>query len=271
MDKENKILVNEIANLYGITSQTIHYYEKKNIIKPIRDFTNNYRYFHNDDIKTLGVIKKYRNADFTLEYAQEMCKTDSHKDIILKMKKNQESTLELIKHKQLIFNILEENINFSDRYNSIGNSPVLENISEQYILLSNEKEIIYQDDDELKKEATGWFKNLFFTKACSIYEKIDDENYKKIALGAIASKEIFDYFNLKLTKNVIKIDEGLSITSTAIVINQDDIIKEIKNSLYFIEEKNYKLRSKPIVKTLFSSKNNNNDYELFILIIIPIF
>lgn len=40
-----EIIVSDLAKLYGISNQTLHYYEDKNILHPKRNVINNYRYY----------------------------------------------------------------------------------------------------------------------------------------------------------------------------------------------------------------------------------
>ena len=254
MNKETKVLVSEIAKLYGLTNQTLHYYEGKKIIRPVRGFPNNYRYFNASDIKRLGAIKKYRNAEFTLEEALQMCEVDGFNEIVTKMKLKKTSILSDMTHKQRIADSLEEKIRHTERYQQIGNQPIIEILPKQYILAAYDFEVIHQND-AFKNEASSWFQNNFFTYACSLYESCDNTQlFKKIAFGMIATEDISDYLNLKMTENIICINEGLSVTSSVKIKDDQDIQCALAEVQVFIQRNNYKLRNKPFIKTIFASK-----------------
>lgn len=59
--------INELERLTGITKQNIRFYEKKELLHPIRNSTNNYREYSEDDLTTLKTIKLLRKLDFSLE------------------------------------------------------------------------------------------------------------------------------------------------------------------------------------------------------------
>lgn len=288
-ESETRVLVSEIAKLYGLTNQTIHYYEGKKIIKPERDILNNYRYFNESDIKRLGAIKKYRNAEFTLEEAQQMCEVDDFDEIIAKMSKRKDAVLDHIKHQQMIADRLEEQVGLSLRYKTSGSKPMLELLSAHYILAAYDNEVIYQEA-AFKTEAASWFQNNFFTHACSLYQlELGDENHKsssnadtrddmtsrvifrKVAFGMVASETIKDFLSLEVTDNVIVIAGGKFVTATAIVGSDAEIQYELQSILAFLKQMGYALRAQPFIKTIFASKDKNNQYLLFVQIHLPIF
>ncbi len=276
-ESETRVLVSEIAKLYGLTNQTIHYYEGKKIIKPERDILNNYRYFNESDIKRLGAIKKYRNAEFTLEEAQQMCEVDDFEEIIAKMNKRKDAVLAHIKHQQMIADRLEEQVALTLRYREIGTKPVLEVLPAQYILAAYDNEVIYQEA-AFKTEAASWFQNNFFTHACSLYQVDIEEDvviatnrFKKVAFGMLASEEIKDYLSLEVTENILEIDAGKFLTATAMIGSDADIQQALEALMAFSKQKGYTIRSNPFTKTIFASKDKDNAYLLFVQIHFPIF
>lgn len=59
--------INEISKLHNIGFDSLRYYEKKGILKPYRDPTNNYRYYSLEDIKQLSLIRELQGLNFPLE------------------------------------------------------------------------------------------------------------------------------------------------------------------------------------------------------------
>lgn len=59
--------INELERLTGITKQNIRFYEKKELLHPVRNPENNYREYSEQDITTLKTIKLLRKLDFSLE------------------------------------------------------------------------------------------------------------------------------------------------------------------------------------------------------------
>lgn len=59
--------INELERLTGITKQNIRFYEKKELLHPIRNPENNYREYSEEDVAALKMIKLLRKLDFSLD------------------------------------------------------------------------------------------------------------------------------------------------------------------------------------------------------------
>lgn len=59
--------INELERLTGITKQNIRFYEKKELLHPMRNSENNYREYSEEDLNTLKKIKLLRKLDVSLE------------------------------------------------------------------------------------------------------------------------------------------------------------------------------------------------------------
>lgn len=59
--------INEAERLTGVTSQNIRFYEKKGLICPARNFSNNYREYSDKDLADLKTIRLLRKLDLSLE------------------------------------------------------------------------------------------------------------------------------------------------------------------------------------------------------------
>lgn len=59
--------INEMEHLSGVTSQNIRFYEKKGLICPTRNSSNNYRNYSDKDLTTLKTIRLLRKLGLSLE------------------------------------------------------------------------------------------------------------------------------------------------------------------------------------------------------------
>lgn len=59
--------INELETRTGITKQNIRFYEKKGLLHPSRNETNNYREYTEEDFRTLQTVKILRKLDFSIE------------------------------------------------------------------------------------------------------------------------------------------------------------------------------------------------------------
>jgi DNA-binding transcriptional MerR regulator/effector-binding domain-containing protein len=265
-----KILVSDLARLYGITSQTLHYYEAKKILCPQRDFINNYRYYKLSDLKLIGSIKKYRNAGFSLQDTLSICDSDNECDIISKYHKQKELLEKEIEKKQLTINQFNEDLSLHLRYKEKGNTFFVEELEGFLMFESPDKEIIFQNQP-MTTEAIPWFENIFFTRASRTF--YIDNNTKKICrntYGMLASVSNASFLNLNITENVKEIEGGTFVTSIINTNYDKDVEKVIYDCMDYINDKNYKMRGNPFDKTIFVYKNENSEYKLLKQILVPV-
>ncbi len=66
MKRKEYYKIGEIANLYGIGTDSLRYYEEIGILKPARD-VNGYRMYNIGDIRTLNILRELRSIGFSME------------------------------------------------------------------------------------------------------------------------------------------------------------------------------------------------------------
>ncbi len=64
--------VKELADLYGVTSDTIRYYTKIGLLQPIRNSDNGYRQYTQNDSKRLAFIKTAKSLGYSLKEIQHI-------------------------------------------------------------------------------------------------------------------------------------------------------------------------------------------------------
>jgi DNA-binding transcriptional MerR regulator len=73
--------INEIASLFGISTQTVRYYEKAGLLSPNEiDLSNNYRYYSNHEIDQLSDILQLRYLGFGIEEIRQYLNSEYTKD-----------------------------------------------------------------------------------------------------------------------------------------------------------------------------------------------
>lgn len=263
------ILVSDLAKLFGLSNQTLHYYEEKNILTPKRNVMNGYRYYEASDLSLLGSIKKYRNAKFSLNETMELCDNSNEWDIISKYHNQKKLLWREIEEKQYIINQIDEDLSLYMRYKEIGNTIVIENLEGFLRFESTDREIIFQNQ-KMRKEATPWFKNIFHTCASEMF--YIDRKSKKIlngTYGMLVTIPTAKFLNLTLTENVEKIKGGNFVTSTINTNYDIDIEKALFDCIDYIDNNNLTMRGVPFTKTIFVYKNNTV-YKALKQILIPI-
>ena len=71
MECKKTFKIGELSKLYDISVDSIRYYEKAGILKPIRDEENNYRLYTVEDVRTLTMIRELLNLNFSTEQIRD--------------------------------------------------------------------------------------------------------------------------------------------------------------------------------------------------------
>ncbi|MGL5415017.1 MAG: MerR family transcriptional regulator [Clostridium sp.] len=74
--------IKEIAEIFGITTNKIRFYEKKGLIEPIREANNKYRRFNEEDIIRLQTILLYRSIGLSIEIIGDILKNNEKKNAL---------------------------------------------------------------------------------------------------------------------------------------------------------------------------------------------
>ena len=73
---KEKYTVSELAKLFGISAQTLRYYDKIGLFQPDDiDETNNYRYYSYEQFFRLSMIVQLKRLDFSLEAVRRWRRT----------------------------------------------------------------------------------------------------------------------------------------------------------------------------------------------------
>lgn len=252
-----------------MSNQTLHYYEKKHILRPKRDILSNYRYYDISDLKRLGSLKKYRNAEFSIEESQALC-MESEANIMAKYQEKQRELVRQIERQQVVEQVLNQQIQEYEIFINDGTKLNLVHKSPVYIFKSEDQEIL-EKEAHIQKEGTPWFENLFLTQAVKIYQ-IDKFNNHQFDYdyGVMAEQKIVNYLKLPMTQNIKYIGEGFCLESIHRIHDESDYGKLLEDCLNQINQDKLILRDHPYMITLIPYKNNENKYELLVKLVIPV-
>lgn len=264
------ILVGDLAKLFGISSQTLHYYEEKQIMHPKRGILNSYRSYETSDLSRLGAIKKHRNAEFALDKSVEIYDKATELQIITEYNKQKKLLWKEIENKQFLLRQFDEYLSSYMRYKETGDTVHIEEMGDYLRFESSLGQIIVQDKTT-RDEAAPWFSNIFHTSGSQMFS-IDDKSNKIISStnGMVASSETAKFLNLTLTKNVKVIKGGKFATSFMNTDIEEDFEKAIYKCMKYIGDNNLKIRGNPFTKTILIFKNLRDERKVIEQVLVPI-
>lgn len=252
-----KFLVNDLSRIYGLSNQTLHYYEKKGLLRPERDVINGYRYFDITDLSVMGALKKYRNAEFSLNEVAVLSDGSNEDDIIESFENQIERLTKEIERKELIIEQLKKETILCNNYKKNGSIVTIEELEGFLRFKSTGMEIVYQNK-KIRKEATPWFENIFFTNASKMfYLKDGEEGLYEYSYGMLATKSAAKFLNLKVTENVDEIEGGYFATCMINSKYETDINESINKCAGYIKDNNYFMRSQPFTRIIFYYKEKD--------------
>ncbi|MGT2888050.1 MerR family transcriptional regulator [Streptococcus didelphis] len=228
-------LIKEAAQISGVTIRTLHHYDQIGLLK-VNKFDNGYRYYTNEDIEKINIIRYYRFLGFSLE---KIGKIINEKDF--DSTTALQSQLEILASEQKKISLLMENIQrtidtkkpqitttFSNQFNGFT---ILDNIEYQSKALEQfGKEFVIETSKRQKGkelEVNELFNDIFIKFAQKMSRRIQakEKEVQKMCselfdiLNTYAfdcSLEVFGiigktyYNNLEFRKNIDKFGEGLA-------------------------------------------------------------
>lgn len=78
MDSKEYFRIGELSHLYNIGLDSIRYYEKMGVLKPVRDPHNNYRLYSLKDIRKTTTIRELLDLNFSMEQIRDF---ENHRDL----------------------------------------------------------------------------------------------------------------------------------------------------------------------------------------------
>ncbi len=103
--------ISEVANLLGITTGALHFFEKEKIIA-VKKRENGYRYYDAGDLFRLLSYEKYRSMGYPLKSVlrQFEYETDNRKEILERMQQQQEYAIRMTAYYRGIADAMEEHL-----------------------------------------------------------------------------------------------------------------------------------------------------------------
>ncbi len=86
--------ISEVAKMFGISSESLRNYERKGLIAPLRG-ENGYRTYTKPDIYSLSGIRFLRNAGFSLEDVEKLCRATYDEGLAIRRTRCQELEKEI--------------------------------------------------------------------------------------------------------------------------------------------------------------------------------
>lgn len=178
--KKPLLAVKDIVQITGITTRTLHYYDKINLFKPTHLTENGYRLYDRSSLEELQTILFLKEMDFSLKEIANILKLTKQEQRQI-LKKHSQTLLLRKQQLETIITALDEYVSGKDIYNlNIFNHSSILPLQEQY---DHEAKFIYGETKEYK-EFEGKLKKLSHSEKASLFSEFEqniERVFRKIA------------------------------------------------------------------------------------------
>lgn len=162
MKKNNQYFIGDMSRICNISKKALRYYDEINLIPSKRDDSNNYRYYTDESLLAVPVIKYYKQMGFTLEKMKEFIEGNNNNVFKAIQASFQDKLIELEKEQE---NIRGKQVSVKDWFDLIMEAEtVIENdIREVSIKFVQQSLVLFQEqlfENNIKSSII----NLEFTK-----------------------------------------------------------------------------------------------------------
>ncbi|WP_018753231.1 MerR family transcriptional regulator [Paenibacillus sanguinis] len=100
--------IGEFSSLLGISRDTLRLYEKHDIVKPMKDEHNNYRYFSDLDARDMLMSRWYRSLQIPLQDVAQLIKESPMEKILASVEQSRNQLAEDIRRSTMLLGKLDE-------------------------------------------------------------------------------------------------------------------------------------------------------------------
>ncbi|ULO05822.1 MerR family transcriptional regulator [Paenibacillus sp. 19GGS1-52] len=253
-----KYCIGEFASILGVTSDTLRLYEKHDIVRPIKDNSNNYRYFDDLDARDLLMSRWYRSMQIPLQDVALLIKDASSEHIIEKFQETQLNLEAEIKRSTMLLNkIIEINNEFKQIERSL-NICTLKEVPGIYRLRQTHKNDLLIND-YLKDTVNEWMNMLPFSFYSFRIENSDilseantccDYNW-----GLSLLEDEVHKLNVEIDENVEYISPTTCISAVIACSGEESIRRDsLQFMLDYLEEHQYSIAGDIVGKIILTEK-----------------
>ena len=205
--------IGDVAKILGISPDLLRYYEKKGVVKPVKDQNNDYRYYEPWDINFLIDCLWFKNFGFGIEQVAHMVSSCTMDELLSVMGDKESEIEENIFRQELLLRRGRQHLKEVSRVRDLLGKCDLVDSPEIYRYL-NRYNFIYDNSKELQKLSHQWLQYMPFTHRCFEIERDDLSNGRdNYAWGFSLGMDYVRDLKVPLNPPVMHLPSQLSIHS----------------------------------------------------------
>ncbi len=195
--------IGDVAKILGISPDLLRYYEKKGVVKPIKDRNNDYRYYEAWDINFLVDCLWFKQFGFGIEQISHIVSDSAFDELHGIMTDKLDELRASIRHQQLLLRRAEEYCDGFERARKhLGKCDICP--SPESVRYLNRYNFLYDKSPDLQQLSHQWLQYMPFIHRC--FEIEPDallSHGDEYAWGFALDMDYVHEFNVKIEPPVV--------------------------------------------------------------------
>lgn len=267
-----KLRISDVAKILDLPLETLRFYERNNVVTPLRD-ENNYRYYDTWNVFDILELLHYRNTGFSVKEAAEAMHFKNADEITDLYVRNIERMRSKMEYDNMIMNHLERNLSeLKTIERNIGLFRYEMRKEQKGIFFSFEEEEEYPGMNPGNTEITKWLKAMPFTKGVKHIVVDDELNITESSRWSFMIEGGYaDYFGLLDSKDVFTVPAGLYLTVYVVAGAKGEIGDDLFIPVIdFIKKNDLKVDGEILSVIVMKGHDNDNNLRRYIKVAVPI-
>ena len=257
-----KYSIGEFASILGVTADTLRLYEKHDIVRPMKDHHNNYRYFNDLDARNLLSSRWYRSMQIPLQDVAGLIKDAPSEQVVESIAAAGMQLEEEIRRSTLLLNKIQEIHAELERIGESFYTCKIKQVPGMYRIQQTNKNHLLQKDC-LKRTVQAWMELLpftFYSFRIENTEQIYGTGELDYSWGLALLAEDQQKLEVCLNDSVEYLEPAACISSV-IVSSYDEYIERESFGfmLDYAKAQNYTISGDICGKILFTERTNSGN------------
>lgn len=210
-----KYKIGDVSKILGISADLLRYYEKKGVVHPEKDKSNDYRYYDAWDINFLMDCVWFKNFGFGIEEIAHIVTDSTFDDLTGSIKDKENEIVENLRRQKLLLRrIRAHRTDLVRGMECLGKCDIRQ--SPEIVRYLNRHNFVYDNSEELAGLSQQWLEYMPFVHRCFEIRQVDlpvyggGENY---SWGFSLSMEYAKEFEVEIKEPVQYLPSVTSIHS----------------------------------------------------------
>lgn len=157
-----KYKIGDVERILGISAETLRFFEKKGLVIPHKNESNNYRNYDTLDLKKLVAYKLYRSMDFSMGESAEILNSQSHTETFELICTQIDLIQQRVKYQQSLLARMGEIKHSFERVEIMGDNFFCIEDSPEVLFYCNQVNDVFKTEEEQSKLSHQWLNQLPF-------------------------------------------------------------------------------------------------------------